>query len=123
MKQFPIAILVSLYIVSFVLQVSHAGELSLMETDDTIGITLRGKPVLENVKTARPVPKGLAKHYSRSGYIHPACTPTVGEISGATLWIDGVGSAPGYQGNLAIPVFAGKHEIKVGEAKQPDLSR
>jgi hypothetical protein len=39
------------------------------------------------------------------------------------LWIDGVGSAPGYQGNLAIPVFSGKHEIKVSEAKQPDLFR
>ena len=63
------------------------------------------------------------KHYSRSGYIHPAYTPTGEDISGVALWIDGVGSATGYQGNLAIPVFAGKHEIKVGEAKQPDLFR
>ena len=39
------------------------------------------------------------------------------------LWIDGVGAAPGYQGNLAIPVLAGKHEIKICEAKQPDLFR
>ena len=68
MKQFPIAILVSLHLFSFDLQVAHAGELSLMETDDPIGITLRGKPVLEYVKTETPVPKGLAKHYSRSGY-------------------------------------------------------
>lgn len=51
---------------------AHGGELKLTETDDTIRITLRGKPVLEYVKTASPVPEGIAKHYSRSGYIHPS---------------------------------------------------
>ena len=82
MKQFPIAILLSLHLFSFVPQLAHAGELSLTETDDSVSITLRGKPVLEYVKTARPVPKGLAKHYSRSGYIHPVYSPTGEEISG-----------------------------------------
>ena len=82
MKQLPIAIFVLFHPFCIASQVAHGGELSLTETDDTIRITLRGKPVLEYVKTARPVPKGLAKHYSRSGYIHPVYTPTGEEISG-----------------------------------------
>ncbi len=57
-------------------------ELSLTETDDTIRITLRGKPVLEYVKTARPAPEGIEKHFSRSGYIHPIYTPTGQQITG-----------------------------------------
>ena len=52
-------------------QTAAGGDLKLTETDDTIRITLRGKPVLEYVKTSRPVPSGIAKHFRRSGYIHP----------------------------------------------------
>ena len=47
------------------------------------------------------------------------------------LWIDGVGSAPGYGGGkmrvnpeddvLAVPVLAGRHEITIRAAEQPDL--
>jgi hypothetical protein len=37
------------------------------------------------------------------------------------LWIDGVGSAPGYSGDLAIPVLSGRHEISIRAAEQPDL--
>jgi hypothetical protein len=58
------------------------GELSLTETDDTIRITLRDKPVLQYIKTARLVPKGVEKHFSRSGYIHPVYTPTGQELTG-----------------------------------------
>ncbi len=58
------------------------GELKLTETDDTIRVTLRGKPVLEYVKTARPVPEGIAEHFSRSGYIHPVYSPTGQEVTG-----------------------------------------
>lgn len=58
------------------------GELSLTETDDTIRITLRDKPVLQYIKTAKPVPKGVEKHFSRSGYIHPVYTPTGQELTG-----------------------------------------
>ena len=61
---------------------ASADDLNLTETDDTIRITLRGKPVLEYIKTARPVPEGVEKHFSRSGYIHPVYTPTGQEISG-----------------------------------------
>jgi hypothetical protein len=57
-------------------------ELSLTETDDTIRITLRGKPVLEYIKTARPIPEGIEQHFSRSGYIHPVYTPTGQELTG-----------------------------------------
>ena len=57
----------------------------------------------------------------RERFIYMKRPPTLKGIP--ALWIDGVGSAPGYQGNLAIPVFAGKHEIKISEAKQPDLFR
>ncbi len=60
----------------------RAAELELMESDDTIRITLRGHPVLEYVKAARPVPDGIEKHFSRSGYIHPVFSPTGQEITG-----------------------------------------
>ena len=82
MKQFSIAILMLSLAFSIAAQPACGGELSLTETDDTIRITLRGKPVLEYIKTARPVPEGLEKHFSRSGYIHPVYTPTGQEISG-----------------------------------------
>ena len=59
-----------------------AGELKLTETDDTIRITLRDKPVLEYVKTPRPVPAGIDAHFSRSGYIHPIYSPTGEEVTG-----------------------------------------
>ena len=79
-----------LSIVAFVLCCSHciavrtvtASDLKLTETNETIRITQRGKPVLEYLKTARPVPEGIAKHFSRSGYIHPVYTPTGQEITG-----------------------------------------
>lgn len=61
---------------------ARAGDLKLAETDDTIRITLRGKPVLEYVKTARPVPDGIDEHFGRSGYIHPVYSPTGQEITG-----------------------------------------
>ena len=61
---------------------ARAGDLKLAETDDTIRITLRDKPVLEYVKTARPVPDGIAEHFGRSGYIHPVFSPTGQEITG-----------------------------------------
>ncbi|MEZ6137607.1 MAG: PmoA family protein [Pirellulaceae bacterium] len=56
--------------------------MSLTETDDTIRITLRGKPVLQYVKKSQPVPEGLPQYFRRSGYIHPVYTPTGQEITG-----------------------------------------
>lgn len=82
MKHLAIAILILFCLSGIATQAAHGGDLDLTETDDTIRITLRGKPVLEYVKTARPVPKGLAKHYSRSGYIHPVYSPSGQEITG-----------------------------------------
>ena len=58
------------------------GDLRLTETDDAIRVELRGKPVLEYVKTEKPVPKGIEPQYRRSGYIHPVYTPTGQEITG-----------------------------------------
>lgn len=58
------------------------GELTLTETDEQIRITLRGKPVLEYIKTEKPVPTGIEPCYRRSGYIHPVYTPTGQEITG-----------------------------------------
>jgi hypothetical protein len=58
------------------------GDLLLTETDDVIRITLRGKPVLEYIKTEKPVPEGIGPHFHRSGYIHPVYTPTGQEITG-----------------------------------------
>jgi len=60
----------------------HAGELELTETDDVIRVTLRGKPVLEYVKTEKPLPEGIEPHFRRSGYIHPVYTPTGQELTG-----------------------------------------
>lgn len=61
---------------------SFGGDLKLTEMDDVIRITLRNKPVLEYIKTEKPVPEGIESHYKRSGYIHPVYTPTGQEISG-----------------------------------------
>ncbi|HBE68421.1 MAG TPA: hypothetical protein DDW52_09765, partial [Planctomycetaceae bacterium] len=52
------------------------------ETDDTIRVTLRGKPVLQYVKISRPAPEGINKHFRRSGYIHPVFTPTGQQLTG-----------------------------------------
>lgn len=59
-----------------------SGDLNLIETDDVIRVTLKGKPVLEYIKTEKPVPDGIEPHYRRSGYIHPVYTPTGEEITG-----------------------------------------
>ena len=59
-----------------------AGDLKLTETDDVIRVTLRGKPVLEYIKTEKPVPEGIEPHFRRSGYIHPVYTPTGQELTG-----------------------------------------
>ncbi|NNJ24723.1 PmoA family protein [Alienimonas chondri] len=61
---------------------ARGGELKLIETDDALRVTLRGKPVLNYVKTARPVPDGIESYYSRSGYLHPIYSPTGEEITG-----------------------------------------
>jgi len=47
-----------------------------------IRVSLRGKPVLEYVKTEKPVPEGIAPHFRRSGYIHPVYTPTGQQLTG-----------------------------------------
>ena len=60
----------------------HAGVLELTDTDDVIRITLSGKPVLEYVKTDKPVPEGMDPAYRRSGYIHPVFTPDGVEATG-----------------------------------------
>ena len=82
MRQFSIAVVVLFCSLCMASLPVSAGELKLTETDDTIRITQRGKPVLEYIKTARPVPEGIEKHFSRSGYIHPVYTPTGQELTG-----------------------------------------
>ena len=82
MKRYQIALLVLLYSFSIATQSTLGDELSLTEADDTIRITLRGKPVLQYIKKPQPVPEGLPQHFSRSGYIHPVYTPTGQELTG-----------------------------------------
>lgn len=85
MNRLPLAnliLFILMHSLSMGSQPAHGDELSLTETDDTIRITQRGKPVLEYVKTARPVPDGVEQHFRRSGYIHPVYTPTGQEITG-----------------------------------------
>ena len=68
--------------ISASIQSVFSGELELTETDDVIRVTLRGKPVLEYIKTGKPVPDGIEPHFRRGGYIHPVFTPTGQEITG-----------------------------------------
>jgi hypothetical protein len=75
-------VLAAAVLFSFISLPVLGGDLKLTETDDTIRVSLRGKPVLEYVKTERPAPKGIEPHYRRSGYIHPVYTPTGQEITG-----------------------------------------
>jgi Methane oxygenase PmoA len=82
MKQSRCLTLLFACVVCAGIQPVHAGDLELTETPDQIRVTLRGKPVLEYVKTERPVPEGIEPHYRRSGYIHPVFTPAGQEISG-----------------------------------------
>jgi hypothetical protein len=58
------------------------GELKLTETPEVIRVALRGLPVLEYIKTEKPVPDGVEPHFRRSGYIHPVYTPTGQELTG-----------------------------------------
>jgi hypothetical protein len=82
MKRYQIALLVLLYSFSIATQSTLGDDLNLTETDDTIRIALRGKPVLQYIKKPQPVPEGLPQHFSRSGYIHPVYTPTGQELTG-----------------------------------------
>ncbi len=67
---------------AWAVRASAKPELKLTETDEIIRVTLRGKPVLEYVKREKPVPEGMAKHFRRSGYIHPVYSPGGQEVSG-----------------------------------------
>jgi hypothetical protein len=82
MKPFSTRILTLFCSFSITSMTVQGGDLSLTETDDSIRITQRDKTVLEYVKTARPVPEGIEKHFSRSGYIHPIYTPSGQELTG-----------------------------------------
>jgi len=82
MKIVPVSILVLFYSFCIALMPVLGGELTLTEMDDTIRIAQRGKPVLEYIKKARPVPEGVEEHFSRSGYIHPVYSPTGQELTG-----------------------------------------
>ena len=82
MKQLLPIVLLLCCALGIATQNSLGNDLALSETDDTIRITLRGKPVLEYVKKARPVPEGIEKHFSRTGYIHPVYAPTGQQITG-----------------------------------------
>ena len=57
-------------------------DLKLEQTKDIIRVTLGNKPVLEYVKTEKPVPEGVAPVYRRSGYIHPVFSPSGQEVTG-----------------------------------------
>ncbi|MEM9369292.1 MAG: PmoA family protein [Planctomycetota bacterium] len=82
MKQALLPILVLSCCMNIPVSPGSGGELNLTETDSTIRITQRGKPVLVYNKTAPPVPDGVEEHFRRSGYIHPAYSPTGQEITG-----------------------------------------
>jgi len=82
MKQIPIALFALLALFSITAKTTVGGELALTENEDTIRVTLRGKPVLQYIKKAQPVPEGLPQYFGRSGYIHPVYTPTGQELTG-----------------------------------------
>ena len=82
MKQISIALFFLLSSFSVTAQATAGDDLKLTETDDTILVMLRGKPVLQYIKKAQPVPEGTPEYFSRSGYIHPVYTPTGQELTG-----------------------------------------
>ncbi|MEM9645583.1 MAG: PmoA family protein [Planctomycetota bacterium] len=82
MKLLHLTLLIAFVSLHLTAQALASEELNLTETDDTIRITLRGKPVLQYIKKPQPVPEGLPQHFSRSGYIHPVYTPTGQELTG-----------------------------------------
>ncbi len=63
-------------------QTASGRDLQLIETANVIRVTQGDKPVLEYIKTEKPVPEGIEPYYSRSGYIHPVYTPTGEELTG-----------------------------------------
>lgn len=82
MKQISIALFFLLSSFSVSSQATAGDDLKLTETDDTIRVTLRGKPVLQYIKKAQDVPEGIPEYFNRSGYIHPVYTPTGQELTG-----------------------------------------
>lgn len=82
MKQTSIALFFLLSSFSVTTQATAGDDLKLTETDDTIRVMLRGKPVLQYIKKAQPVPEGTPEYFKRSGYIHPVYTPTGQELTG-----------------------------------------
>ncbi len=82
MRQISIALFFLLSSFSVTAQAAAGDDLKLTETDDTIRVMLRGKPVLRYIKKAQPVPEGTPEYSSRSGYIHPVYTPTGQELTG-----------------------------------------
>jgi hypothetical protein len=82
MKLYSTSVLARIYSLIVLAVTARSSELRLTETDETIRIIQHDKTVLEYVKTARPVPKGIEQHFSRSGYIHPIYTPTGQELTG-----------------------------------------
>lgn len=82
MKKKSIALFFLLSSFSVTAQATAGDELKLTETDDTILVVLRGKPVLQYIKKPQPVPEGTPEYFSRSGYIHPVYTPTGQELTG-----------------------------------------
>jgi hypothetical protein len=59
-----------------------ASELQLTESNVLIRISKGGKPVLEYIKSEKPVPEGLEKGFRRSGYVHPVFSPKGQEVTG-----------------------------------------
>jgi hypothetical protein len=61
--------------------------------------------------------RGITEGRERMIYMN--CPKTIKGI--ASVWIDGVGSAIGNSGALAVPVLSGRHKIEIRAAKHPDL--
>ena len=61
---------------------SQAGPISLDETDAAVTIRCGDSPVLVYHKAEVSPPEGVDPVFKRSGFIHPLCAPSGGEVTG-----------------------------------------
>ena len=81
-RRWPRGTFYSFALLCLIAKSALGADLKLEQTEDIIRVTLGNKPVLEYVKTEKPVPEGVAPVYRRSGYIHPVFSPSGQEVTG-----------------------------------------
>jgi hypothetical protein len=66
---------------------NSAARLAVQETEDTITVSAKRRPVLVYNKQSPPVPVGIDRIYARSGFLHPVTSPRGATVT-ATFPLD-----------------------------------